>query len=88
MQIDKCVLQDCICTLTSNVHWSASGVCRAATWHPSRVRSSIMSTSGESGTRDHVHKVYGLLIAENGSSANQNIAASMTSYAVWSATQP
>ena len=35
-----------------------------------------MSTSGESGTRDHVYKVYGLLIAGKGSSASQNMAAS------------
>ncbi|KAA6422741.1 MAG: hypothetical protein FRX49_07276 [Trebouxia sp. A1-2] len=33
------------------------------------VRSSIMSTSGESGTRVHVHKAYGRAVGVKGTSA-------------------
>lgn len=42
------------------------------------VRSSIISTSGESGTRDHVHKAYGLGTGVKGTSAKQDRALGFT----------
>ncbi len=42
------------------------------------VRSSIISTSGESGTRDHVHKAYGRGTGVKGTSAKQDMALGFT----------
>jgi hypothetical protein len=42
------------------------------------VRSSIISTSGESGTRDHVHKAYGRETGVKGTSAKQDRAFGFT----------
>ena len=66
----SCQLSDMGCT-------SGNGVMQSS-YLASCVRSLIMSTSGESGTRDHVHKAYGRGTGLKGTSAKQDRALGFT----------